>query len=215
MEGAKIFWAGTPHSLVKSTRKSPGMHIGLTYDLRAEYLVAGYTAEETAEFDRPDTIEAIEAALEFLGHRTDRIGNVGQLVQRQTFVAEKDHSVARNRNNQRAVRNPRNERGYGQIDLNAGPQNEVFVQHDEHQEKKQHRKERQRYPQAMIRPDRGLKTAAEKSPLRRTRAGAEVFHDPRSPPVPPRLKNARISAAARSGSGRRSSAALPAGSVTP
>ena len=31
------------------------MRIGLTYDLRAEYLAAGYSEEETAEFDRPDT----------------------------------------------------------------------------------------------------------------------------------------------------------------
>ncbi len=80
------------------------MHIGLTYDLRAEYLAAGYTAEETAEFDRPDTIEAIEAALEFLGHRTDRIGNVRQLVQRLAAgdrwdlvlnIAEGLHGLAR------------------------------------------------------------------------------------------------------------------------
>lgn len=80
------------------------MHIGLTYDLRAEYLAAGYTAEETAEFDRPDTIEAIEAALEFLGHRTDRIGNVRQLVRRLAAgdrwdlvlnIAEGLHGLAR------------------------------------------------------------------------------------------------------------------------
>ena len=32
------------------------MLVGLTYDLRADYLAAGYGEEETAEFDRPDTI---------------------------------------------------------------------------------------------------------------------------------------------------------------
>jgi len=58
------------------------MHIGLTYDLRAEYLAAGYGEEETAEFDRPDTIEAIEQALASLGHRPDRIGNVRRLIDR-------------------------------------------------------------------------------------------------------------------------------------
>lgn len=58
------------------------MRIGLTFDLRAEYLAAGYSEEETAEFDRRDTIEAIEEALVFLGHRPERIGNVRQLVQR-------------------------------------------------------------------------------------------------------------------------------------
>ncbi|MEX0641293.1 MAG: D-alanine--D-alanine ligase [Pirellulales bacterium] len=58
------------------------MLVGLTYDLRDEYLAAGYGDEETAEFDRPDTIVAIEQALVVLGHRTDRVGNVRQLVTR-------------------------------------------------------------------------------------------------------------------------------------
>ncbi len=58
------------------------MNIGMTYDLRADYLAAGYGEEETAEFDRPDTIDAIETALQNLGHQTDRIGNVDSLVKR-------------------------------------------------------------------------------------------------------------------------------------
>lgn len=58
------------------------MRLGLTYDLRSEYLAAGYGEEETAEFDRADTIDAIEEALRELGHETDRIGNVRQLVGR-------------------------------------------------------------------------------------------------------------------------------------
>lgn len=58
------------------------MHIGLTYDLRSEYLAAGYGEEETAEFDRADTIDSIEGALRELDHQTDRIGHVRQLVQR-------------------------------------------------------------------------------------------------------------------------------------
>jgi D-alanine-D-alanine ligase len=62
--------------------KEIAMRIGLTFDLRAEYLAAGYGEEETAEFDRPDTIDAIEGALRELGHETDRIGNVRQLVPR-------------------------------------------------------------------------------------------------------------------------------------
>ena len=32
----------------------------MTYDLREDYLAEGYSEEETAEFDRSDTIEAIE-----------------------------------------------------------------------------------------------------------------------------------------------------------
>jgi D-alanine-D-alanine ligase len=56
------------------------MQIGLTYDLRSEYLAMGYSEEETAEFDRPDTIAAIENALRELGHQTERIGHARQLM---------------------------------------------------------------------------------------------------------------------------------------
>ena len=58
------------------------MRIGLTYDLRADYLAEGYSEEETAEFDQPDTIAAIESALSGLGHQTDRIGHGRRLVER-------------------------------------------------------------------------------------------------------------------------------------
>lgn len=58
------------------------MTIGLTYDLRSEYLAMGYSAEDTAEFDREDTVAAIEGALRRLGHRTDRIGHARQLMAR-------------------------------------------------------------------------------------------------------------------------------------
>jgi D-alanine-D-alanine ligase len=58
------------------------LRIGLTYDLRSEYLALGYTEEETAEFDREETVQAIASALQRLGHTTDRIGNVQQLVAR-------------------------------------------------------------------------------------------------------------------------------------
>ena len=58
------------------------MHIGLTYDLRADYLAMGFSELETAEFDRPDTIDAIADALAALGHHPDRIGHGRQLVER-------------------------------------------------------------------------------------------------------------------------------------
>jgi D-alanine-D-alanine ligase len=58
------------------------MRIGITYDLRVEYLAAGFSEEETAEFDREDTIVAIWQALKDLGHETDRIGNVKNLTSR-------------------------------------------------------------------------------------------------------------------------------------
>ena len=56
----------------------------MTYDLRADYLAAGYDELETAEFDREDTIDALEAAIEGLGHTTDRIGNAHRLIERLT-----------------------------------------------------------------------------------------------------------------------------------
>ena len=58
------------------------MHVGLTYDLRSEYLACGYSEDETAEFDRDDTIDAIERALIGQGHQTSRIGNIQQLIGR-------------------------------------------------------------------------------------------------------------------------------------
>jgi D-alanine-D-alanine ligase len=58
------------------------MKIGMTFDLRDEYLAAGYSEEATAEFDRADTIDSIENALRGLGHQTDRIGHLKQLVSR-------------------------------------------------------------------------------------------------------------------------------------
>ncbi len=58
------------------------MIIGLTYDLRSDYLKEGYSEEETAEFDRESTIAAIEAALQQLGYETDRIGHLRHLAAR-------------------------------------------------------------------------------------------------------------------------------------
>jgi D-alanine-D-alanine ligase len=55
------------------------MKVGITYDLRSEYLKQGYSEEETAEFDRDDTVVAIESTLHQLGYQTERIGNVRQL----------------------------------------------------------------------------------------------------------------------------------------
>jgi D-alanine-D-alanine ligase len=56
--------------------------IGITYDLRDDYIAEGYTEEETAEFDHPLTIAAIEDALQSLGYETDRIGHIRTLARR-------------------------------------------------------------------------------------------------------------------------------------
>jgi D-alanine-D-alanine ligase len=53
--------------------------IGMTYDLRSEYLAMGYSLDETAEFDKEETITAIESTLSDLGHRPERIGHARQL----------------------------------------------------------------------------------------------------------------------------------------
>jgi D-alanine-D-alanine ligase len=58
------------------------MKIGMTYDLREDYLAEGYGEEETAEFDKADTIEALEGVLRELGFETDRIGHNRNLVHR-------------------------------------------------------------------------------------------------------------------------------------
>jgi D-alanine-D-alanine ligase len=58
------------------------MKVGITYDLRDSYLQMGYTEEETAEFDKQDTIDGIASALEALGCETDRIGNDRALTKR-------------------------------------------------------------------------------------------------------------------------------------
>jgi D-alanine-D-alanine ligase len=58
------------------------MTVGFTFDLRDEYLAEGFGLEETAEFDRPDTIDGIAAALETLGHEVVRIGHCRNLVTR-------------------------------------------------------------------------------------------------------------------------------------
>jgi D-alanine-D-alanine ligase len=56
--------------------------IGITYDLRDDYLINGFSAEEAAEFDSRITIDAIAAALTTLGHEVDPIGGITRLVKR-------------------------------------------------------------------------------------------------------------------------------------
>ncbi len=56
------------------------MHIGFTYDLKDDYLADGLDPEAAAEFDKPETIDGIEAALARLGHRVERIGRLDRLI---------------------------------------------------------------------------------------------------------------------------------------
>jgi D-alanine-D-alanine ligase len=58
------------------------MRIGVTYDLKADYLAQGMSEEDAAEFDSEITIDAICEALAGLGHEPVRIGNVRRLAER-------------------------------------------------------------------------------------------------------------------------------------
>jgi len=58
------------------------MIIGLCYDLRDDYLMMGYSEEETAEFDRISTVEAIENELRIMGFDTRRIGHIMSLTEK-------------------------------------------------------------------------------------------------------------------------------------
>jgi D-alanine-D-alanine ligase len=58
------------------------MKVGITYDLEDDYIKAGFSAEEAAEFDSLETIDAIDDALCDLGIATQRIGNIQQLFTR-------------------------------------------------------------------------------------------------------------------------------------
>jgi D-alanine-D-alanine ligase len=55
------------------------IRIGMTYDLRNDYLQEGYGLEETAEFDSPATIDAIDHVLQSNGYETCRIGHIKAL----------------------------------------------------------------------------------------------------------------------------------------
>lgn len=60
------------------------MKVGLTYNLRQDYLALGYSEEETAEFDSPVTLSGIEHALRAMGFATERIGGVERLAEALT-----------------------------------------------------------------------------------------------------------------------------------
>lgn len=57
------------------------MKVGLTFDLRSWYTDRGYTMEETAEFDKQETIDALESSLKIMGHETEAVGNSFQLIE--------------------------------------------------------------------------------------------------------------------------------------
>jgi D-alanine-D-alanine ligase len=54
--------------------------VGLTFDLKEDYLKLGYNNEEVAEFDTTETIDALEQTITRLGYEVIRIGNIFSLV---------------------------------------------------------------------------------------------------------------------------------------
>ena len=66
--------------------ESPGppraLRIGLAYDLKADYLAAGFSPEAVMEFDDDATVAALAGALTALGHRAERVGRGVELARR-------------------------------------------------------------------------------------------------------------------------------------
>ncbi|MCR8922466.1 D-alanine--D-alanine ligase [Dasania sp. GY-MA-18] len=58
------------------------LRLGLTYDLRDDYLAMGYSEIATAELDQASTIESLISTLSQLGYAVDPIGHVKQLAAR-------------------------------------------------------------------------------------------------------------------------------------
>jgi D-alanine-D-alanine ligase len=58
------------------------LRIGLAYDLKSDYLAAGFSPEAVMEFDDEATVDALAGALDALGHRTERVGRGVELARR-------------------------------------------------------------------------------------------------------------------------------------
>ena len=56
------------------------MKVGLTFDLKDHYLALGFSEEQAAEFDQPETIDALEAEIQSFGFETERIGPAFSLI---------------------------------------------------------------------------------------------------------------------------------------
>lgn len=59
-----------------------GLSVGLCYDLKEDYLEAGFAPDDVLEFDSEDTIAGLESALVELGHGVERIGRGRELSRR-------------------------------------------------------------------------------------------------------------------------------------
>ena len=64
------------------------LSIGLCYDSKEEYLSAGYSKLDVAEFDDEGVISGLEDTLKGLGHRVDRIGR-GQVLAKRLAAGKR------------------------------------------------------------------------------------------------------------------------------
>jgi D-alanine-D-alanine ligase len=58
------------------------LRIALAYDLKSDYLAAGFSPEAVMEFDDDATVAALAGALTALGHRAERVGRGVELARR-------------------------------------------------------------------------------------------------------------------------------------
>jgi D-alanine-D-alanine ligase len=58
------------------------LRIALCYDLKSDYLAAGFAPEDVMEFDEEETVEFLDGTLEQLGHHLERVGRGVELTRR-------------------------------------------------------------------------------------------------------------------------------------
>lgn len=58
------------------------LHLALCYDLKPDYLAAGFSPEDVMEFDEEDTVAALAGTLGGHGHRVERVGRGVELARR-------------------------------------------------------------------------------------------------------------------------------------
>lgn len=58
------------------------LRIALAYDLKTDYLAAGFSPEAVMEFDDEATVQALDSALAAIGHRPERVGRGVELASR-------------------------------------------------------------------------------------------------------------------------------------
>jgi D-alanine-D-alanine ligase len=58
------------------------LRIALCYDLKSDYLAAGFSLEEVMEFDEEETVASLAAGLAQIGHRPERVGRGIELARR-------------------------------------------------------------------------------------------------------------------------------------